>query len=66
MVYILYFALLIIGALLTDSRAFGKRYLFVIMLFLFVVIGFRDTAVGTHTLGYTEDYMWFAISYSIT
>lgn len=56
MVYILFFSLLIIGALLTDSKAFGKQYLFVIMLFLFVIIGFRDTTVGTDTLGYTEDY----------
>lgn len=60
MVYILFFALLIIGALLVNRRALSRRYLFVIMLFLFVIIGFRDTTVGADTLGYTEDYMRIA------
>lgn len=60
MVYILFFALLIIGALLANRRALSRSYLFVIMLFLFVIIGFRDTTVGADTLGYTEDFMRIA------
>lgn len=60
MVYTFYFAILIIGALLPKIKTNGKYYLFVVMTILLAIIGFRDTSVGTDTLGYTEDYFRFA------
>lgn len=52
--------MLIIGALLPQIKTNGKYYLFIVMIVLLIIIGFRDTSVGTDTLSYTEDYFRFA------
>ena len=60
MVYTLFFVFLIFGALIAKSRICSKLYLFTTMTFLFIMIGLRDTTVGTDTLGYTKDFARFA------
>lgn len=60
MIYTIYFTILIIGALLSQSKTSGRFYLFIVMTILLIIIGFRDSSVGTDTLGYTEDYFRFA------
>ena len=56
MIYVIYFVFLIAGALISKKSHSGKAYLFVIMAFLFAIIGLRDTTVGPDTLGYTHDF----------
>ena len=60
MIYAFYFAILIIGALLPQSKISGRHYLIVVMTILLAIIGFRDISVGTDTLSYTEEYFRFA------
>ncbi len=57
MVYAVFFALLIAGALISNKITSSRAYLFVIMAFLFAIIGLRDTTVGPDTLGYTQDFL---------
>jgi len=60
MVYVVFCAFLISGALISKNSNSSKAYLFAVMAFLFAIIGFRDTTVGTDTLGYTQDFYRFS------
>ena len=60
MVYTLYFALLILGAIVARGRSGSSQYLMIIMIALLIIIGFRDISVGTDTLSYTKDFAYFA------
>ncbi len=56
MVYILYFAFLIIGCFLFGQKGNRKVYLKLIMFFLFLIMGLRDISVGIDTLSYVENF----------
>lgn len=60
MVYVVFFVFLISGALISKNSKSSKAYLFAIMVFLLAIIGFRDTTVGTDTLGYTQEFYRFS------
>jgi len=60
MVYSLFFAFLIIGALFIKGRAMSHRFLVIVMSLFFAIIGFRDVTVGADTLSYTKDFTGFA------
>lgn len=60
MTYALYFALVIIGAIVSKLHSNSKGYLFVIMISLLAIISLRDTTVGADTLSYTEDFARFS------
>ena len=60
MVYVVFFFILILATFIMRGREDSRRYLFLIMVLLFAIIGFRDIAVGTDTLTYTEDFFRFS------
>lgn len=60
MVYIIFFSILILGTLVTNTRKESINFLFLIMAILWAIIGLRDVTVGPDTLGYTEDFMRFS------
>lgn len=55
MIYSLYFIFLIIAAISLGNKI-SKNYIRFAMLFLAIIIGFRDTSVGVDTLGYVEEF----------
>lgn len=60
MVYTLFFVYLVFCALLSIKTRANHFFLFTIMVFLFAIIGLRNTTVGTDTLGYTQDFSEFS------
>lgn len=60
MVYTIFFTVLILGMFATNRGKDSRKYLFLMMIFLLIIIGFRDISVGTDTLSYTEDFQRFS------
>lgn len=54
-VYIVLFALVLLGSLPDPSKR-SNPYIFFVALLLFVLIGFRDKSVGVDTMSYVEDF----------
>lgn len=56
LVYILFFSILALGALLNNRKS-SRQFLLFVSFLLFLIIGLRSTSVGPDTPGYVEDFL---------
>lgn len=56
LVYILFFSILALGALV-NNRQSSRQFLLFVSFLLFLIIGLRSTSVGPDTPGYVEDFL---------
>ncbi len=59
-IYFVFFALLLLGLLLPDERQTSRVYLIVSIILLWLLIGLRDTTVGTDTPSYVRAFLEIA------